>query len=290
MRVIGLMSGTSADGVDAALVEWPEGESERPLRLRAFRQDPFPPALQRRAARTAAQAQRRVVSRARARTGGSGSIIRAFPGAGWRASLEPAPASAPAVSGGVVPGRAMPQQAAELAQHRQVGASSDLAARPVHAAHRHLDHGDAPAPGQEEHLEVEAEAPQALVREESPRDVRALRRKLRHTASAVRSAQRIFVGDLVADAAGPDTSAIDARKAALVKAKEAAETASRCRFQSAVALIVPMRSPSNVKSGTRTVPATAGFSSAPTSATSTSAVPLMRSNTGLAKARRGSST
>ena len=31
------MSGTSADGVDAALVEWPEGVRERPLRLLAFR-------------------------------------------------------------------------------------------------------------------------------------------------------------------------------------------------------------------------------------------------------------
>ena len=42
------MSGTSADGVDAALVEWPKGVRERPLRLLAFRQDPFPLALQRR--------------------------------------------------------------------------------------------------------------------------------------------------------------------------------------------------------------------------------------------------
>ena len=42
------MSGTSADGVDAALVEWPEGELEQPLRLVAFRQDAFPPELQRR--------------------------------------------------------------------------------------------------------------------------------------------------------------------------------------------------------------------------------------------------
>jgi len=41
MRVIGLMSGTSADGVDAALVEWPEGAAPRPFELVAFRQDPF---------------------------------------------------------------------------------------------------------------------------------------------------------------------------------------------------------------------------------------------------------
>ena len=48
MRVIGLMSGTSADGVDAALVEWPEGERERPFRLVAFREDRFAPDFQRR--------------------------------------------------------------------------------------------------------------------------------------------------------------------------------------------------------------------------------------------------
>jgi anhydro-N-acetylmuramic acid kinase len=46
MRVIGLMSGTSADGVDAALVEWPSSPSTRPFSLVAFRQDPFPRALQ----------------------------------------------------------------------------------------------------------------------------------------------------------------------------------------------------------------------------------------------------
>jgi len=46
MRVIGLMSGTSADGVDAALVEWPEGDAPRPFELVAFRQDPFPESLQ----------------------------------------------------------------------------------------------------------------------------------------------------------------------------------------------------------------------------------------------------
>ncbi|MFB3118038.1 MAG: anhydro-N-acetylmuramic acid kinase [Myxococcota bacterium] len=48
MRVIGLMSGTSADGVDAALVEWPEGSASRPFELVAFRQDPFPESLQKR--------------------------------------------------------------------------------------------------------------------------------------------------------------------------------------------------------------------------------------------------
>jgi len=46
MRVIGLMSGTSADGVDAALVEWPEGAAPKPFELVAFREDPFPESLQ----------------------------------------------------------------------------------------------------------------------------------------------------------------------------------------------------------------------------------------------------
>jgi anhydro-N-acetylmuramic acid kinase len=54
MRVIGLMSGTSADGVDAALVEWPDGEAARPFELRAFRQDDFPRELQERIHRLAA--------------------------------------------------------------------------------------------------------------------------------------------------------------------------------------------------------------------------------------------
>jgi anhydro-N-acetylmuramic acid kinase len=48
MRVIGLMSGTSADGVDAALVEWPPGDAARPFRLLAQREDPFPAQLQQR--------------------------------------------------------------------------------------------------------------------------------------------------------------------------------------------------------------------------------------------------
>ncbi len=54
MRVIGLMSGTSADGVDAAVVEWPEGEAPRPFRLLAYREEPFPTPLQQRIHRLAA--------------------------------------------------------------------------------------------------------------------------------------------------------------------------------------------------------------------------------------------
>jgi anhydro-N-acetylmuramic acid kinase len=54
VKVIGLMSGTSADGVDAALVEWPESPSARPFRLLCFREAPFPPELQRRIHRLAA--------------------------------------------------------------------------------------------------------------------------------------------------------------------------------------------------------------------------------------------
>ncbi len=54
MRIIGLMSGTSADGVDAALVEWPEGTAPWPFRLLAFRPVPFDDALQRRIHRLAA--------------------------------------------------------------------------------------------------------------------------------------------------------------------------------------------------------------------------------------------
>jgi anhydro-N-acetylmuramic acid kinase len=48
VRVIGLMSGTSADGVDAAVVDWPDGEAARPYTLVAFHQAPFDPALQER--------------------------------------------------------------------------------------------------------------------------------------------------------------------------------------------------------------------------------------------------
>jgi anhydro-N-acetylmuramic acid kinase len=45
VRVIGLMSGTSADAIDAALVEWPDGAEARPFRLVAFRETPHPAAL-----------------------------------------------------------------------------------------------------------------------------------------------------------------------------------------------------------------------------------------------------
>ncbi len=54
MLVIGLMSGTSADGIDAALVEWPDDASIRPFRLVAQRDDPFDEALQDRIHRIAA--------------------------------------------------------------------------------------------------------------------------------------------------------------------------------------------------------------------------------------------
>ncbi len=54
VRVIGLMSGTSADAVDAALVEWPEGSAPQPFRLLAFRADPIPDAVRDRIHRLAA--------------------------------------------------------------------------------------------------------------------------------------------------------------------------------------------------------------------------------------------
>lgn len=54
VRVIGLMSGTSADAIDAALVDWPEGPAARPFRLIGFRETPLPAALQQRIHRLAA--------------------------------------------------------------------------------------------------------------------------------------------------------------------------------------------------------------------------------------------
>ena len=54
VRVVGLMSGTSADGVDAALVEWPDGPAAQPFRLLGFYSDPFAPELQARIHRLAA--------------------------------------------------------------------------------------------------------------------------------------------------------------------------------------------------------------------------------------------
>ncbi len=54
MWVVGLMSGTSADGIDAALVEWPDDAAARPFRLIAYREDGFEPALRSRIHRLAA--------------------------------------------------------------------------------------------------------------------------------------------------------------------------------------------------------------------------------------------
>lgn len=46
MWVVGLMSGTSADAIDAALVEWPDDRRARPFRLLAYREEPHDPVLQ----------------------------------------------------------------------------------------------------------------------------------------------------------------------------------------------------------------------------------------------------
>ncbi len=54
MRVVGLMSGTSADAIDAALVEWPDGVDARPFELLAFREVPLGADLQSRVHRLAA--------------------------------------------------------------------------------------------------------------------------------------------------------------------------------------------------------------------------------------------
>lgn len=46
MLMVGLMSGTSADAIDAALVDWPDGPGARPFELVAYREFPHPPELQ----------------------------------------------------------------------------------------------------------------------------------------------------------------------------------------------------------------------------------------------------
>jgi len=48
MKVIGLMSGTSADGVDAALVEIASGGAQPAIRLVAHETVPYPPGLRER--------------------------------------------------------------------------------------------------------------------------------------------------------------------------------------------------------------------------------------------------
>ncbi len=54
MYVIGLMSGTSADAIDAALVRWPDAGPPVPFELVAYREDPLPRELQQRIHRLAA--------------------------------------------------------------------------------------------------------------------------------------------------------------------------------------------------------------------------------------------
>ena len=53
MKIIGLMSGTSADGVDAALVDWPDDAAARPFELLGLVERPFPREVQARIHRLA---------------------------------------------------------------------------------------------------------------------------------------------------------------------------------------------------------------------------------------------
>ncbi len=46
MWVVGLMSGTSADAIDVALVDWPEVAEARPFELLAYREFSYPESLQ----------------------------------------------------------------------------------------------------------------------------------------------------------------------------------------------------------------------------------------------------
>ena len=54
MKVVGLMSGTSADAIDAALVEWPDAGDPRPFALLAYREEPIATELRDRIHRLAA--------------------------------------------------------------------------------------------------------------------------------------------------------------------------------------------------------------------------------------------
>ena len=54
MLVVGLMSGTSADAIDVALVDWPEAPAAHPFELVAFREFPHPESVQKEIHRLAA--------------------------------------------------------------------------------------------------------------------------------------------------------------------------------------------------------------------------------------------
>lgn len=63
------------------------------------------------------------------------------------------------------------------------------------------------------------QAVESLASDASVEDVRALRRSVRHTASAVRHLQRVFLTGALADATGPDSTTIETRKDALDAAR-----------------------------------------------------------------------